>query len=286
MGKKIVLLALMLLPATFTVAQISMKGQLKQFFGHDIISEGLVECTGQVIYNGVYLPTYKPKTKSVTIKKRSLTYDGYEEKWRNVRIDYYQGYKVEYDTLGRIVYIFFHDYDCRTCIMSYRFEYEDGRLVEIKENTFASSDTSYQGAIKIKYNANGTVSKILIRDGLGPDEIRVKWNQQGFLSQIQKYKNVEPYGSDRWPSTVSYQVTQNGRSIIEISGSKRNQITKDEHGAAKRYKDKYYENKYDEAGNLIQQIEYRIKGGEKVPSKDGGWDQGGSSFEYEYEFYE
>ena len=293
MGKKIVLFALLLLPATFTFAQISMNGQLQQLFGHDIIADGLIECNGQVIYNGIYLPTYKPKTKSVTIKKRELTYDGYEEKWRNANdpIYYYEGYKVVYDSLGRIINIFFHYDDCHRCLekgewsWGYRFEYEDGRLVEIKVKSFIGSDTSYRGAIKVKYNANGVVSKILIRDS-GPDEVRVKWNPQGFLSQIQKYKNGEPYGSSLWPSTVSYQVSQNGKSIIEISGSKRNQITKDEHGAAKRYKDEYYENKYDEDGNLIQQIKYRIIGGEKVYESRGGLYKGGCSFEYEYEFYE
>lgn len=292
MGKKIILFALLLLPTTFIFPQISMNGKLQQFFMHDIIAHGLAECSGQVIYNGVYLPTYKPKTKSVTIKKRELTYDGYEEKWHNMGGSiYYEGYKVVYDSLGRIINIFFHYDDCSYCrekgewSWGYRFEYEDGRLIEIKEKSFVGSDTSYRGAIKIKYNANGVVSKILIRDS-GPDEVRVKWNPQGFLSQIQKYKNGEPYGSSLYPSTVSYQVTQNGKSIIEISGSKRNQITKDEHGAAKRYKDEYYENKYNEDGNLIQQITYRIIGGEKVYESRGGLYKGGCSFEYEYEFYE
>lgn len=292
MGKKIIFFAMLLLPVTFSFAQISMKGHLQQFFGHGI-AHGLVECSGKVLYSGVYLPTYKPKTKSVTIKKRELTYDSYEEKWRDVyKYNRYEGYKVEYDTLGRIVYIFFHWDDCYSCIedgdwdYGYRFEYEDGRLVEIKKNSFGS-DTSYRGAIKIKYNANGVVSKILIREqDLEPDEVRVKWNPQGFLSQIQKYKNGEPYRNSIFPSTVSYQVTQNGKSIMEISGSKRNQITKDEHGAAKRYKDEYYENKYDEDGNLIQQILYRIIGGEMVYESRWGFYKGGCSFEYEYEFYE
>lgn len=276
MEKRILIFALLLTSATFTFGQISMNGQLKQFFAHSSYF-GLVDCKGIVYDGGFYLPAVKAKIKSVTIKPQPIKYSHFEEKWEEAESNIPNYYQVMYDSMGSVEKI---RYFGRTYIL----EYENGRLMKIV-SVEESYDNNLDSAnvIKIKYNDNRIVSKILINDENGPDEIRVKWNSQGFLSQIQTFHKGNPYKPlFKFASTISYQVTQNGRNIVEIEDAYRRQLVKDEHGAAKRYTSKgydyYYENEYDTEGNLIQQVSYEIRNGEKYYTN-------GCRFIYEYEFY-
>ena len=274
MGKKTIIIAFFLTIATIAFGQISRNGQLQQFIAHDSYF-GLIDCKGIVYDGGIYLPIVKAKTKSVKIITNSIEYSHFEEKWGSAESNIPEYYQVMYDTMGMVEKISYFGW-------SYILEYENDRLMRIVLVDDDHLDSA--NFIKIKYDATGIVSKILINDENGPDEIRVKWNTQGFLSQIQTFYKGNPYRPlFRFASTISYQVTQSGRSIVEIEDVYKRQIVKDEHGAAKRNKSKgydyFYENEYDAYGNLIQQVRYEIRNGEKYYTN-------GCRFNYEYEFYE
>lgn len=274
MGKKTIIIALLLTTATFAFGQISRNGQLQQFIAHDSYF-GLIDCKGIVYDGGFYLPIVKAKTKSVIIRTNPIEYSHFEEEWESAESNIPEYYQVMYDTMGMVEKISYFGW-------SYILEYENDRLMRIVLVNDDNLDSA--NFIKIKYSATGIVSKILINDENGPDEIRVKWNTQGFLSQIQTFYKGNPYKPlFRFASTISYQITQNGKSIVEIEDVYKRQIIKDEHGAAKRNKSKgydyYYENEYDAYGNLIQQVRYEIRNGEKYYTN-------GCRFSYEYEYYE
>ena len=83
MGKKIIIIALLLTSATFAFGQISSNGQLQQFIAHGSYL-GLIDCKGIVYDGGIYLPIVKAKTKSVVANYNTVFYTSKEEVYNTV----------------------------------------------------------------------------------------------------------------------------------------------------------------------------------------------------------
>lgn len=218
-----------------------------------------------------YIPKYQPKLKYVTIKAKLMRDRGYYDSWSS---EFFYEYRIHFDTLGNIVEIKKWDDDERDDGVT-RFSYKEGKVIEVSNNYH------YYRLFSFKYDDNGHLSKILS----GGSMLRTTWTPQGFLYTAKKYEDDHLCS---W-FNKKYIYSQNGRVIEEMDLKKDNTVLykrfiyKDSHGVTTKIIRGsvifYYENKYDESGNLFQHLEYKMVDGEKYYEE--GW-----QYEYEYEFYE
>lgn len=218
----------------------------------------------------VWAPKYLPKTKTVKIKVSSLEYDILTDEWKSAGKD---DVILHYDSTGNIYSVEFPD----TEYYSGAGEIKEGRITEM-------------AGFLLKYDQNGYLSKMIMIDGTYQGVWRVKWTSQGYLSTKKK----------EYEGAYKYVITQNGRYVEEIKFyGESDEVTHkhiysyDSHGVLtkciywahekdpRKQRIVFYDNKYNDNGNLIQHIPYRIVDGEKEHSR---YDYG-HLYEYEYVFY-
>lgn len=213
------------------------------------------------------IPKYLPTTKKVTVYIQDLRYDQFNEEWKKDGVE--SGiFTITFDSYGHISSI---------TRMIYKetlfFTYDGVRITRIFDN---------EGDYKLFYDNNGYLSKIKNKYGL---EYHFTWTPKGTISQITPYVN----GNKKIAILTPSQVMNNGRKYIVQWGDFRITVERDTKGGLIHYvcitkegridKDYYYENRYDEQGNLVEQLRY-------VKKDLGKYYEECHRFRYEYEFYE
>lgn len=219
------------------------------------------------------IPKYLPKTQKVTVYVTGTKYDHFNEEWEggnNYRE--YNIFTMTFDSLGHISYIIkiYND--------TLFFTYNGNRISRIFDNK-----EQYGRDYKLFYDNNGYLSKLKNKYG---GEYHFTWTQKGTISQITPFVDGQKKTAIFTPS----QVMNNGRKYIIQGDDSRLTIERDAKGGLIHYVDYwikegyiryeyYYDNRYDEHGNLIEQLRYT--------KKDlGKYYENGHHFRYEYEFYE
>ena len=228
-------------------------------------------------YNLNFVPKYQTKLKQVTIKTKRMEYREFDDSWVN---EWFFEYKIHFDELGNIVKIaewskeaygkeYPIDHDNMYGITN--FSYKEGKVILVEGS----------GIYSFKYDNNGYLSKIV-----GGRTLRTTWTPQGFLYTAKEYEG--DHLRSWFESNIKYLYSQNGHVIEKIylkndnTFFKTDIIYKDPHGVMTKNVQSdiyYYENNYDESGDLFQHLEYKMVDGEKLYKI--GW-----QYEYEYEFYE
>ena len=248
----------------------------------------------------LWAPQYLPRTKVVKIKVARSKYNSFSDQWT---ADWYFAYKIHYDSVGRITlieeadneykpivferetgnndaFVAFEDIEKKGKVRSTAYVYEDGKLASTV-------------GLSMRYDQKGNLSKMISGNNYS---WRITWTPQGYLSTVKKYRGGEDHISYDYGSNMKYEITQGGRNVLIMTLGSDNRINQrdlkvfDSHGVVikfiQNYGDKrpttdHFENKYDNNGNLIEHLPYKIVDGEK---EYGGWR--GFFYEYEYEFYE
>ena len=212
------------------------------------------------------IPVFLDGTKYVKIKILELKYDMFNDGW--LRKDSCISI-VDFDSLGRINRSKFEKSISKTeyCNEN-RYEYENGRINKIYYND--------KLLFSFRYDKSGNLKTIMS----GIYQWSVFYSPQGAISQIRRYEEGEELSS----SPINYKYTSNGYSIIPKpmriqceyyyqtdkygSLTKRTKIEKEKEEdywgnytgkVLKKTETDYYENTYDENGNLIKQLHYQMK---------------------------
>jgi len=289
--KKQILLAILLLPALVSQAQITMDGQFKEatVLSFDPLPSGGMffpyECSSALAIDGygydygavknahrVWIPHFKPNTKSVTIDVSVLIFDEFENKWESSADHVNLNCILTYDRKGRIVELYDTVWNIEEEPSSkignredividdplelaygdlgtsgikddwhsntrYTIVYENDRIVKVQNGEPIKDIFSY------KYDSDGHISKI--KACLSTDEVyRIKWESQGYPAKVLSIKNAlsteEMIRSYEGTSLVP-KISKNGKVLSykncyynDKGKQKCNTIkfTKDEHGVA------------------------------------------------------
>ena len=253
---------------------ITRNGQLKTLFGQWHGYEGRMETIMGYQQWDCPMPKYISGYNRVTIYDTVLKYDNYNETWKVERVD---KEVIFFDSVGKIIKsntnrTFWGD------SISINFDYEGSRLTGIGDSKVLYANNRLS-AIKFKVNVGYYNPMYQVF------EYRFTWAQNGTVSQISKFKEGNLDKSWR------YQITNSGRSIIIVDNrGYKHLIERDSHGgmvhwkqsgekSGKVYMEFFYENKYDDKGNLIEQLKYQKKA-------SGKYYENGYRYHYEYDFYE
>lgn len=224
--------------------------------------------------NALWAPKFLPKTKMVKIKVEFLKYNFTNDEWYTAWSYFY---KLHYDTLGEIQLIEKMSGTDRE--KSWEIKYNDKKV------------SSFWG-YGLKYDQNGYWTKMTNRD-----EIiwRITWTSQGYLSTVYKKYDI---GLIVLGGNFKYEITQNGRNVkklnLDNNGVASSEYLKvyDTHDVpikivyfnGSNSEVVFYDNKYDDNGNLKKRLPYEKVNGEK--EYVNGPPHYGYLYEYEYEFYQ
>lgn len=308
--KKKILLAILLLPALVSQAQISMDGQFKEHsvfvpFPSILTPGGGDRYTLHDDYDKLLLPQVKPNTKSITIDIVPLEYNLFEERWD---VCDKPGHSVlTYNTSGQITDIcaprhnnyYYKNNGYETGwsdTIHYSIVYKNGKI----EKVIYDEGNDFKDTIFYRYDGNGHISRSKHYCGV----YNINWTSKG----CELLPVPGDYGLDKIlkASKSKYEISKKGKVVSAVSFSHVDnsemkttvKMKKDNNGVAveittssddynsfyfscddcRREQKTCFENKYDENNNLIEQLVYEIVCGEKIYTR-------GCKFSYKYEFY-
>lgn len=260
MEKKLII-AILLLLCTGAVANaqfgITSRGKLK---------DGFHGSPSSFIYDDGILPKYLPKAKSVIVKYYSCDYDRYSEECVNCHCD---SLKYVFDSNGVIREVYYYD---QYGISKNQIQYNGNKIIQF-------------GNTKFKYDQHGWLTNFFVNNYYG-DNLEYEIHFKLLSSQL---TGISGFKHGELVETHTYSTSNNLRSI-EISSyvdheHKHYFIERDEHDVrthTKIFDDKnkienevFYENEYDENGNLIITRKYTMRDIGKYIER---------CFQYEYEY--
>ncbi|MBR5092217.1 MAG: hypothetical protein IKX32_01925 [Bacteroidales bacterium] len=227
-------------------------------------------------------PIYLPRTRSIMMTEKEIEYNHFTEEWELKDGQDFR-YLIIFDTTGKIIESYLYELGINSEGIIYFnsekghniFTYEDNRIVKITSIKSIGGEEFEEDLFVFKYDNNGNLVRIL-QNGEVVEEYRVTWYSQDYVSSITNYIKGDLHGSKK------YQITKNGKTFV-IKEMSHNTVYVDAHGIRTRedwnWGIVYYENSYDENGNLIKQLEYENKAAGKTYKS-------GRSYEYEYEFFD